>query len=208
MPEAARSASWLTDRFETALAYAARVHRQQRRKGTDIPYVGHLLIVAGLVIEDGGDEDEAIAALLHDAVEDQGGEPRLEDIRARFGARVAAIVDGCTDTDKVPKPPWQARKQAYLEHLDTASAAVRRVSAADKLHNARAILADYGVHGEALWSRFNASRDEIVWYYRSLADTFQRRGPASLATQLDAVVTALEHLIRGRASGPSEPLGT
>jgi (p)ppGpp synthase/HD superfamily hydrolase len=152
-----------TTRFEAALTYAAHLHRDQTRKGTDIPYVGHLLGVASLVIEDGGSEDEAIAGLLHDAVEDQGGAPRLEDIRTRFGEGVAAIVAGCTDAHTIPKLPWRQRKEAYLAHLREATADVLRVSAADNLYNARAILEDYRALGEALWPRFSEGRDEILW---------------------------------------------
>jgi hypothetical protein len=196
---ASGSPSRLGDRFEQALTYAFRAHREQARKGTDIPYVGHLLAVTSLVIEDGGDEDQAIAALLHDAVEDQGGTPRLEDIRVHFGPRVAAIVEACSDTDAVgEKPPWRQRKETYLEHLKVAPLEVLRVSAADKLHNARAVLADYKSVGEGLWSRFNASRDEILWYYASLVRVFRRRGPEALARDIDSAVGMLRYLVRRR----------
>jgi len=144
----------LGDRFTDALAYATGLHARQRRKGTDVPYIAHLLGVAAIVLEDGGDEDEAIAALLHDAVEDQGGQPTLAAIRARFGARVAEIVLGCTDADTVPKPPWRWRKEQYIAHVRHASASVRRVSLADKLHNARAILHDQRQIGDAVFARF------------------------------------------------------
>jgi (p)ppGpp synthase/HD superfamily hydrolase len=135
----------LGDRFEKALAYTFQAHRQQTRRGTDTPYMRHLLGVASLVIEDGGDEDQAIAALLHDAVEGQGGRPRLADIHAHFGPAVAAIVEAaCSDSDVVgEKAPWRERKEKYLKHLTSAPPEVLRVSAADKLYNARAILADY-----------------------------------------------------------------
>ena len=192
-----------TTRFEAALTYATHLHRDQTRKGTDIPYVGHLLGVASLVIEDGGSEDEAIAGLLHDAVEDQGGAPRLEDIRTRFGEGVAAIVAGCTDADTTPKPPWRQRKEAYLAHLREATADVLRVSAADKLYNARAILADYRALGEALWPRFSEERDEILWYYRSLVAIFLERGPARLAGELARAVAELNRLTdESAASAP------
>ncbi len=144
----------LGERFEQALQFAATTHRTQLRKGSNVPYVGHLLGVCSLVIEDGGSEDEAIAALLHDAVEDQGGGRMLEDIRVRFGDHVAAIVDACSDRVESPKPPWKERKAAYLEHLEHQPRAVLRVSLADKLFNARAILRDHLVVGEELWSRF------------------------------------------------------
>ena len=143
------------ERFEDALRYAARTHARQWRKGTTIPYITHLLAVAAIVGEHGGTETEVIAALLHDAVEDQGGAPRLQEIRERFGDEVAAIVQECSDTDRTPKPPWRERKEAYIEHLAGAAPSARLVSAADKLHNARAILADYRERGDALWSRFN-----------------------------------------------------
>jgi (p)ppGpp synthase/HD superfamily hydrolase len=142
----------LGELFAKALTYAFEAHRTQIRKGTGTPYIAHLLGVAALVIEDGGDEEQAVAALLHDAVEDQGGRARLEDIRANFGLAVAAIVEACSDSDVVgPKPPWRERKEKYLEHLETAPPAVLRVSAADKLYNARAIVADYRALGEGLW---------------------------------------------------------
>jgi len=192
-----------TTRFEAALTYATHLHRDQTRKGTDIPYVGHLLGVASLVIEDGGSEDEAIAGLLHDAVEDQGGAPRLEDIRTRFGERVATLVAGCTDADTTPKPPWRQRKEAYLAHLRKATADVLRVSAADKLYNARAILEDYRALGEALWPRFSEGRDEILWYYRSLVGIFLERGPARLAGELARAVAELNRLTdESAASAP------
>jgi (p)ppGpp synthase/HD superfamily hydrolase len=184
----------LSKKFEMALALAARLHTKQLRKGTSVPYVAHLLGVASLVLENGGDEDEAIAALLHDAVEDQGGARTLETIRRRFGNRVAEIVLGCTDADTTPKPPWRERKEAYLKHLRTAPASVRLVSAADKLNNARAILADYRTCGEKLWKRFNGGREGTLWYYRALANVFNKKGPQRLAGELERAVTELEAL--------------
>ena len=173
--------------FEEALLYAAHVHARQVRKGTSIPYVGHLLSVAALVINDGGDEDESIGALLHDAPEDQGGRERLADIRARFGERVARIVEGCTDTFEQPKPPWLPRKEQYLAHLEGAPDEVVRVSLADKVDNARAIARDYQLLGEALWERFNPDSDQR-WYYTSLLDVFQRRSESSLVDDLERAV--------------------
>ena len=147
----------LTRRFDEALVYATHLHEGTFRKETSIPYVSHLLAVCARVLEDGGSEDEAIAALLHDAVEDAGGRERLGAIRARFGERVAAIVAGCSDTDQSPKPPWRERKERYIGHLKTeADASTLRVSLADKLHNARAILRDHRAMGEAIWGRFNS----------------------------------------------------
>lgn len=197
----------LSPRFEEALVYAAQVHARQLRKGTPVPYVSHILIVAGIVLENGGDEDEAIAALLHDAVEDQGGDERLADIRGRFGDRVADIVRGCSDTTTRPKPPWEGRKRRYLAHLPSASPSERLVSAADKLANARAILADYRVAGDAVWTRFNASRDQILWYYRELVNAFREAGGPPLVDELDRVVRTLEDLVNapGRQVAPADP---
>jgi (p)ppGpp synthase/HD superfamily hydrolase len=181
----------LTPRFQDALQFAAERHRGQVRKGTDIPYIAHLLGVASIALEHGANEDEAIAALLHDAVEDQ--KAKLTEIRERFGAVVAEIVEGCSDTDAAPKPPWRPRKEAYIAHLAVASRSVRLVSAADKLHNARTILFDYRANGEALWSRFKGGR-ETLWYYRELAKAFQAAGSTPLIDELDRVVSELERL--------------
>jgi GTP pyrophosphokinase len=185
----------LSRRFDRAVLLAAELHRTQIRKGTKIPYIAHLLGVASLVLEHEGDEDEVIAALLHDAVEDQGGAPTLARIRVQFGDRVAAIVEGCTDAEVIPKPPWRPRKEAYLAHLEVADESTRLVSASDKLHNARAILADYRKVGERLWNRFSADREDILWYYRSLAEVFGRRGPYVLAQELRHTISQLETLI-------------
>jgi (p)ppGpp synthase/HD superfamily hydrolase len=184
----------LGEKFEDALMFAARTHRAQLRKGSGIPYVGHLLGVCSLVIEDGGSEDEAIAALLHDAAEDQGGEPMLAEIRARFGDGVADIVAACSDTFETAKPPWQERKQTYIDHLDAQPEAVLRVSLADKLFNARAILRDYLLVGDDVWSRFKAGRDGQLWYYRELTDVFGRLLPGRLAAELAEVVDELERV--------------
>ena len=184
----------LTERFSSALQYAAQLHQGQKRKGTEIPYVSHVLAVAALVLEAGGDEEEAIAALLHDAVEDCGGQPVLDEIRTRFGDPVASIVDGCTDAYASPKPPWKKRKEEYLEHLEHADGSTLLVSNADKLHNARAILSDYLEVGEVLWERFNASREETLWYYRELAVVFARRRPSSLSLALKVVVDEIVDL--------------
>lgn len=192
----------LGERFEDALGFAARVHRDQRRKGSGIPYVGHLLGVCSLVIEDGGSADEAIAALLHDAVEDQGGDATLEQIRERYGLVVADIVRACSDTTQTLKPPWRARKEAYLSHLAEAPPSVLRVSLADKLHNARAILRDYELEGERLWDRFNANsgRDGQFWYYGALAEVFTERFPGRMARELSETVDRLRGQILDAAS--------
>lgn len=185
-----------SDRLNEAFAYASRVHQDQTRKGGDIPYLGHLMGVASNVIEYGGNEDEVIAALLHDAVEDQGGMKRLREIEAMFGPVVADIVKSCSDNTNWWKPPWTDRKQAYLKHLETeTSRSDRLVSAADKLYNIRTIIADYHVVGEQLWKRFAGGKAGTVWYYRSLADTFLRLGPARIARELDRRVRELESLV-------------
>jgi (p)ppGpp synthase/HD superfamily hydrolase len=192
MKPKSKTVTTLGPRFERALLFATRKHARQTRKGTAIPYIAHLLSVAGLVLEAGGDEDLAIAALLHDVVEDCGGAPMLGEIRRRFGQHVAHLVDGCTDTDLDPKPPWRQRKEDYLKHLQTADADVRLVSAADKLHNARSVLADYREFGESVWERFQGKRDGTLWYYRSLVDEFRKRDANPLVNQLERVVNELE----------------
>jgi (p)ppGpp synthase/HD superfamily hydrolase len=182
----------LTERFEQGLIYASQVHDGHRRKSTDIPYLAHLLSVAALVLEDGGSEDEAIAALLHDAIEDRPGLASLTDIRHRFGPAVEDIVRHCTETEEQPKPPWGDRKRAYIERMRTAPEPVLRVAAADKLHNARATLSDLRAAGDDVWRRFGSGREGQIWYYRSLADIFLERHPGPLADELDRVVRALE----------------
>lgn len=183
----------LTDRFEAALVYANRLHYHQTRKVGDIPYITHLLSVTALVLEDGGDEDEAIAAVLHDAVEDQGGKETREQIRQRFGERVAAIVDGCTESDTHPKPPWRDRKLRYIEQLRQGSPSVRRVALADKLHNARSLLRDYRRHGEKIWSAFTGGKAQTLWYYRSILTLYQPTD-SPLVGELAQVVGELERL--------------
>jgi (p)ppGpp synthase/HD superfamily hydrolase len=170
------------------LVYAARLHRDQTRKGSGIPYVSHLLAVCALVIEQGGNEDQAIAALLHDAAEDQGGEARLNDIRARYGGAVAAIVADCTDAWIEPKPPWRPRKEAYLAALPAKPSASLLVSLADKTHNASTILDDDRVLGDALWHRFTGGREGTIWYYRSCSEVFDKAMPGALADRLSQTV--------------------
>ncbi len=167
-PKAAR----LSDRFDQALSFAAQLHVTQTLKSSRVPYIAHLLAVTSIVLRAGGTEDEAIAALLHDAVEDQGGAPTLQRIRDLFGDTVAQIVDGCTETDQVPKPPWRERKETYLQHLRRADPSVRLVALADKLDNARATLQDYRRIGDDVWKRFNAGREEQDWWYWSLVKVF------------------------------------
>jgi (p)ppGpp synthase/HD superfamily hydrolase len=186
----------LSHRFQEALGYAAELHNTQTRKASEVPYVGHLLSVAGLVIEADGTETEAIAALLHDAAEDQGGDATLTEIEERFGPEVAKIVDQCSDTVITPKPPWRQRKEDYVRHLDEASDSTIRVSMADKLDNARAILRDLRRHGPAVWQRFNTSDPhEHLWYYRSLLEVYRRRSDSWLVDELARVVHTLEEEI-------------
>jgi (p)ppGpp synthase/HD superfamily hydrolase len=173
----------LGTRFVEALRLAVDLHSRQVRKGSGVPYLGHLLGVCGLVIDAGGSEDEAIAAVLHDAVEDQGGAATLERIRVQFGSSVAGIVESCSDTDLVPKPPWRPRKEAYIEHLKAAPESVLRVSLANKLNNLRAIVRDYGEIGDALWARFNPDADQ-VWYYGSLLEVFEEWFSVPMTTEL------------------------
>ena len=186
-------------KFEEALPYAARLHRDQTRKGSDTPYVTHLLAVAAIVGENGGTEDETVAALLHDAPEDRGGRELLEDIRERFGDVVARIVDGCTDTYENPKPAWQPRKEAYVAHVAQAPPSVQLVSAADKLHNARSILADLRALGDELWDRFTGGKDGTLWYYRALVEAYAKNGANPVVEELDRVVREIEALA-GRVS--------
>ena len=186
----------LGSRFIRAFQFAGEKHAGQTRKASTIPYIAHLMGVASLVLEAGGDEDLAVAALLHDVVEDCGGAPMLEEVRRRFGARVAKVVDGCTDADTYPKPPWRDRKEKYLRHLKTADADTRLVSAADKLNNVRSILGDYRELGESVWSRFNGGRDGTLWYYRALLEEFLRAEPNRVVRELDLAVRELESLTK------------
>ena len=197
-------ATILTDRFDRALLYATHVHGGQVRKGTSIPYIAHLLAVAATVLEYDGSEDMAIAGLLHDAVEDQGGEPRLSDIRNRFGDRVADIVRSCSDTVAnssagQQKENWHTRKTRYVEHLNLVDQETLLISLSDKIHNARSILRDLRKPeiGGAVWDRFKDSRKDTLWYYRELAKSFQKRlkdqsAKMQLADELSEIVDVLE----------------
>ena len=196
----------LSARFTEALVVAAEVHAGQRRKGSGPPYAAHVLGVTAIAFDFGADEDEAIAALLHDAIEDApaalgaGGVRRV--IGALFGERVLAIVEGCTDTDETPKPPWRVRKEEYVAHLDRADASTLLVSASDKLHNVRAITRDYRLYGDEIWRRFSpeAGKAGTIGYYRGLVQAFSRRrdgasaGFLRLLAELDTEVTTLESL--------------
>jgi (p)ppGpp synthase/HD superfamily hydrolase len=184
----------LSPQFDEALQYAVIIHAGQGRKGTEIPYLAHLLGVASIALEYGADETETIGALLHDAGEDAGGLGRIEDIRQRFGPAVADIVAGCTDAVTIPKPPWRKRKEEYIAHVRVASPSVRLVSASDKLHNARAILRDYRRIGDELWSRFAGGKEGTLWYYRALVEAFAASRRTDLVDELDRVVTEIERL--------------
>ncbi len=177
--------------FDEALVYASQLHRDQVRKGTDIPYIAHLLSVCSRVLSHGGSEVQAIAALLHDAAEDQGGAATLDEIRRRFGDGVAQIVADCTDSWVEPKPDWRPRKEAYLTALPSKPAASLLVSLADKTDNAEAIFADYRIIGDALWVRFTGGRDGTLWYYNELSRIFNEALPGPLADQLRRVVGEL-----------------
>src|SRR5438046_2162596 len=189
----------LSEKFEEALVYATRAHGDKMRKKTGIPYVAHILGVAAIALEYGANETEAIAALLHDTVEDCGGAERLRDIRERFGDDVAAIVDGCTDTYQTPKPPWLERKRSYIEHLKNSDSSTRLVSASDKLHNTRAILSELRRHGLEVFERFAGKKDGTLWYYRALVTAFREHvNHTDLIGELDRVVTEIEKLTGAR----------
>ncbi len=186
----------LSPKFEEALIYSTRVHGGQLRKKTKIPYIGHLLGVTAIAMEYGANETEAIAALLHDAVEDCGGAVRQREIEEKFGQEVGEIVAGCTDTDQTPKPPWRERKENYIAHLKSASASTRLVSASDKLHNAQAILHNLREEGDEVWERFKGGKEGALWYYRTLVTAFRAHGSSALIDELDRVVTEIERLAR------------
>jgi (p)ppGpp synthase/HD superfamily hydrolase len=190
--ETKRKPRVFSQRFARALAYAERLHARQRRKATNKPYIGHLMSVTSIVIAYGGDEEMAIAGLLHDAVEDQGGEKRLREIRRKFGKRVAHIVDGCTDSYTEPKPPWLARKQEYIARVAGEDNDARFVSAADKLSNVRDILQDVRLEGDAAFERFQGKKEGTLWYYRTLVGEFRKAGTNVLLDELDRVVQELE----------------
>lgn len=185
----------LSERFTEALVFATQLHANQVRKGSGVPYISHLLGVASIALEYGANEDEAIGALLHDAVEDQGGAKTREEIRRRFGDTVTAIVDGCTDADTIPKPPWRQRKEAFIASIPAASPSVLLVSASDKLYNSRSILKDYRVLGESVWERFKGGKEGTLWYYRSLVEAYRKISSSPLIDELERVVSELEQLV-------------
>ena len=182
----------LSARFDDAFKYAHDIHAAQTRKGNASPYIGHLMGVASIVLDDGGNEDEAIGALLHDAAEDHGGRARLEEIRGRFGNAVAGIVEDCTDSWETPKRPWIDRKRDYIEHARSLSPASLRVAAADKVHNAYAILRDLRNVGDEVWSRFNAPADDVVAYYEGLVRAMREAGGGRLVEELDRIVKGIQ----------------
>nr|MBA2725967.1 HD domain-containing protein [Actinomycetota bacterium] len=194
---------------QEALAYGAELHRRQTRKGSAIPYVGHLLIVSGTVIEWGGNEEQAIAAMLHDAIEDQGHEGETAaEIRRRFGDRVVAFVEGLSDADELPKPPWLERKKGYFEKLRNEPIEVVLISAADKLHNARAILSDFIEIGDELWNRFTIKDQDglpQLWYYRELLAIYEDRLPSVVTRDLRGVVEELAERIGVQLNDVPEP---
>ncbi len=184
----------LSERFIDALDYAARLHARQERKGSGVPYVAHLLAVASLVLDYGGDEDQAIAGLLHDVVEDQGGKKMFAEITSRYGQDVADMVKACTDAQTVPKPAWRKRKQRAVAAVAKTSPAALLVESADKLHNARSVLADYRVVGDDLWKRFKGGREGTLWYYRAMADAMMEVFDSPIARELERVVGEIEGL--------------
>lgn len=186
-----------TERFDRALDLAHELHRKQLRKGTRIPYVVHLMSVAALVAENGGTETQVVAALLHDAVEDQGGEPTAQRIKREFGPNVYRIVMGCTDSvtqNPEEKLPWEERKKAYLAHLESAPPEMRLVSAADKVHNARSINADLRAHGQDVWEKFKGGREGTLWYYKSLVKTLREGWDHPIVELLDREVREMVKL--------------
>lgn len=198
----------LTDRFAEALTYAERLHRAQTRKGNDTPYVAHLLAVCATVLEWGGDEDIAIAALLHDAVEDQGGLDTLAVIENQFGPRVTGIVSACTDsiaTDRTKKAPWLDRKQAHLAKLATAAPEIALVTAADKLHNIQATIRNLRRHGLGTLSRFNASPEQMLWYFARVSQALDRHRAVAPIEELEEAVVTLAGLLGLQVPGPETP---
>lgn len=176
-------------RYIDALGWSAELHASQVRKGSGVPYVVHLLNVSSLIWLNGGDEDQAIAGLLHDAVEDQGGQPTLDLIRERYGDRIATIVDACTDADVIPKPPWTERKRAHLAHVADMPEDALLVTAADKFDNITSVLIDFDALGDAIWDRFKGERDGTVWYYQQMSTALSDRLDIQLTRRLaDAVI--------------------
>jgi (p)ppGpp synthase/HD superfamily hydrolase len=204
----------LSDRFDGALALAHRVHRTQLRKGSGVPYIAHVIGVASIVLEYGGSEDEAIGALLHDALEDAPSDLAVAELRRiipeQFGAEVLAIVEHCSDTTQHPKPPWRERKQRYIDAAHHTPQSAMIVSASDKLHNLRALLRDHRRDGDDLWSRFNpeAGRTGTLAYHRALAEIYLKRFPSPLTEDLNRALVELEDWVGERAHWPPPKKGS
>lgn len=181
----------LTNKFEQALVYATQLHANQTRKVDKIPYISHLMSVSALILEAGGSEDEAIAGLLHDAIEDQGGKATREEIRQKFGETVVEIVDGCTESDITPKPPWKERKIQYIENIRNASDSVKLVSLADKLHNARSLLIGYQNQGDKLWDYFSGSKEDKLWFYGELLKIYKQGNVNFMTVELQRILKEL-----------------
>ena len=182
----------LTNKLDRAFGYAHEVHDGQFKKGTSVPYLGHLMGVSSIVLGDGGSEDEAVAALLHDAAEDHGGRARLDDIRSRFGDNVARIVEDCTDSWDTPKPSWLARKQAYIQRARMLPSPSLRVSIADKVHNTYGLLRDLRNIGEKVWERYDVSADDVLAYYESLVRAYREAGGGRLVDELERIVRGIQ----------------
>jgi len=184
----------LSGKFDEAMVYCNAVHAAQTRKKTGMPRIAHLLVVAGTVLEHGGSEEEAIAALLHDAVEDAGGSERLADIGRRFGDVVAGIVEGCSEKTGEKERPWRERKAAFVQQLASASSSVRLIAMADKLHNGRALLRKLREEGELAWAPYTGKKEGTIWYYRTFLEAMRGKEPSALIEELDEVVQAVERL--------------
>lgn len=182
----------LSDQYQEAFDFAFQLHKNQIRKGSFVPYISHLMAVSVLVLENGGDEEEAIAALLHDAVEDQGGLKTLSEIKERFGDRVASIVEECSDSFSSPKPPWRERKEKYLHKLENAPTSVLRVSLADKLHNIQSLYLTYLRDGEETWNRFRGGKEGTMWYYHQLSKKFHQHGKNAMLEDFDRILNQLD----------------
>jgi len=184
-------------RITEAFALMCELHHDQRRKGSDTPYIAHLMSAAALVAEYGGNEDQFIAALLHDAVEDRGGLPTLERIKAAFGPLVADYVWQCSDSHSTPKPPWKDRKRNHIKELAEAVPEVKLISAADKLHNGRSLVADRRLHGDTVWARFQGGREGTLWYYQAMAEALRQDWDHPILVELNLVVREMrEELAR------------
>ncbi len=182
----------LGEKFEQALLFALHIHAGQIRKGSQTPYYAHILGVASLVLEDGGTETEAIAALLHDAAEDGAGQNTLDEIRAQFGDEIAEIVLDCSDTLETPKPPWRARKQAHIDHLKTSRPESMHVKLADKVHNANNLLRSLHEYGPSVWDDFKGGREGTLWYFREMHAVFSQTRSGYLMDEFARLIDEIE----------------